>query len=212
MKDAFLDLSGYRQPLRALMYEKLIWMHLFGINLARERTFGAIRGQEFTYHQNGNIRAILGVIGFLVIIEGVAIDFFVATKSTRIAIVMGILHALMFLYTVALMRASSQRPVLVTSAGILIRTALLYCTWLPIASITSVAYIDHEVDRQAKPKALWCALGDQPNVCILLSKAEVAILPFGLSRLPSEVYLYLDKPLEFVKAVETLQSSLQTLT
>jgi len=186
------------------MYEKLIWKHLFGFGVHQQHPAAEAGIRKFGYHENGNIRTILGVIGFLVIIEGVAIDFFVATKSTKLAMVLGVFHLLMLLYTVALIRASRQRPVLLTPDGLLVRTSLIYSCWVPMDSVHTVHVLEKEVERINSPDVLWCALGDQPNVRVRLSKGVPAILPFGLGRSPSEIYLYLDKPLEFVEAIETL--------
>ena len=188
------------------MYEKLIWAHLFGIHDENACSSEAAGIGVFTYHKNGSIRTILGVIGFLVIVEGIAIDMFIATKSVRVAIGLSIVHAFMLLYAVALIRASSQRPVLVTPSGILIRISLLFCAWLPFASIQTVTLIEREVERKNTPNTLWCAIGDQPNICIQMSNTVDAVLPLGIIRRPTTLYLYVDTPSEFVVAVGNLVS------
>ena len=188
------------------MYEKLIWAHLFGIHAKDDFPPEAAGIGVFTNHKNGSIRTILGVIGFLVIVEGIAIDMFIATKSVRLAIGLSIVHAFMLLYAVALIRASSQRPVLVTPDGILVRISLLFCAWLPSASIEKVTLIEREVERKNTPNTLWCAIGDQPNICIQMSKAVDAVLPLGIIRRPTMLYFYVDTPSEFVVAVRNLLS------
>jgi hypothetical protein len=198
--DVVLDLQIVKQPLRALMYEKLVWTHLFGIGINRRCAAETAGIRVFTYHRNGNIRTILGVIGFLVIVEGIAIDFFVATKSTKAAIILGLLHLAMLLYSIALIKASSLRPLCVSDDGILVRTSLLYCCWIPRSTLKSVRILDKEVERINAPNVLWCALGDQPNVMIELTDAPVAVLPFGILRSANCLYLYLDSPAEFLDA------------
>ena len=69
MTDTVLDLINIRQPLRALMYEKLIWKHLLGIGVKSSFAGDAANIRAFSYHTSGNIQTILGVIGFLVIVE-----------------------------------------------------------------------------------------------------------------------------------------------
>jgi hypothetical protein len=207
VNDAFFKIRAYKQPLRALMYEKLIWAHLFGIHAKYDRAAGGAVASEFSYHKNGSIRTILGVIGFLVIVEGIAIDVFVATHSARLAIALGIVHAFMLLYTVALIRASSQRPVLVTPDGVLVRISLLFCAWLPFASIEKVILIEREVERKNTPNTLWCAVGDQPNVCIQMSNAVDAVLPLGIIRRPITLYFYIDTPSELIELIGKRQSS-----
>jgi hypothetical protein len=202
VNDAFFKIRSHKQPLRALMYEKLIWTHLFGIHAKDVFSTEPAGVGEFKYHENGSIRTILGVIGFLVIVEGIAIDMFVATKSVRLAIGLGIVHFFMLLYAVALIRASSQRPVQVTPDGILVRISLLFCAWLPFASIEKVTLIEREVERKNTPNTLWCAVGDQPNVCIQMSKCVDALLPLGILRRPTRLYIYVDTPTVFVVAVE----------
>ena len=205
MTDDVLSLRSIKQPLRALLYEKLVWKHLLGFGI--KQCNGAEEGEIRTvsYHENGNIRTMLGVIGFLVIVEGIAIDFFVATKSTKLAILLGAVHVMMLLYTVALMRAAKQRPTLVTPNGLLVRTSLLYCCWLPMESIQSLSGLEKEIERVNSPHVLWCALGDQPNVVIELSKAEEAVLPFGLVRRPNRLYVYVDQPTVLVNDVSRLR-------
>jgi len=198
--DKVLDLQFVKQPLRALMYEKLVWMHLFGIGFNQPCTAEAAGDRVFTYHRNGNIQTILGVIGFLVIVEGIAIDFFVATKSTKAAFILGLLHLAMLLYTIALIKASRQRPISVSQDGILVRISLLYCCWIPRSTLKSVRVLDKEVERINAPNVLWCALGDQPNVLIELTDAQAAVLPFGIIRRTNCLYLHLDSPAEFSDA------------
>ena len=207
MNDAVLDLQVVKQPLRALMYEKLIWIYLFGIGIDYRCAPETAGFRVFTYHKNGNIRTILGVIGFLVIVEGIAIDFFVATKSTKAAVILGLLHLAMLLYSFALIKASRQRPICVSDDGILVRTSLLYCCWIPRSTLKSVRVLDKEVERINAPNVLWCALGDQPNVMIELTDARAAVLPFGIIRRPSTLYVYIDTPAEFVELVGKRQST-----
>ena len=198
MNDAVLDLQVVKQPLRALMYEKLVWTNLLGIGIDYRCATETAGFRVFTYHKNGNIRTILGVIGFLVIVEGIAIDFFVATKSTKAAVILGLLHLAMLLYSFALIKACRQRPICVSDDGILVRTSLLYCCWIPRSTLKSVRVLDKEVERINAPNVLWCALGDQPNVMIELTDAQAAVLPFGIIRRPSTLYVYIDTPAEFV--------------
>ena len=209
MTDLVLDLQAVKQPLRALMYEKLVWKHLFGIGIDQPYTAEAAGDRVFTYHRNGNIQTILGVIGFLVIVEGIAIDFFVATKSTKAAIILALLHLAMLLYSIALIKASGQRPICVSDDGILVRTSLLYCCWIPRAALKSVRVLDTEVERLNAPDVIWCALGDQPNVMIELTDSQVAVLPFGIIRRPKRFYLYLDSPAEFLNEVGSLDAGFE---
>lgn len=51
------------------------------------------------------------------------------------------------------------------------------------------------------------AVGDQPNVCIQMSKGIDAVLPFGIIRRPSTLYVYIDTPAEFVELVGKRQST-----
>ena len=189
------------------MYEKLVWQYLFGIGIDYRCAPETAGFRVFTYHKNGNIRTILGVIGFLVIVEGIAIDFFVATKSTKAAVILGLLHLAMLLYSFALIKASRQRPICVSDDGILVRTSLLYCCWIPRSTLKSVRVLDKEVERINAPNVLWCALGDQPNVMIELTDARAAVLPFGIIRRPSTLYVYIDTPAEFVELVGKRQST-----
>ena len=207
MNDAVLDLQVVKQPLRALMYEKLVWQHLFGMGIDYRCAPETVGFRVFTYHKNGNIRTILGVIGFLVIVEGIAIDFFVATKSTKAAVILGLLHLAMLLYSFALIKASRQRPICVSDDGILVRTSLLYCCWIPRSTLKSVRVLDKEVERINAPNVLWCSLGDQPNVMIELTDAQAAVLPFGIIRRPRTLYVYIDMPAEFVELVGKRQST-----
>lgn len=207
MNDAVLDLQVVKQPLRALMYEKLVWTNLLGIGIDYRCATETAGFRVFTYHKNGNIRTILGVIGFLVIVEGIAIDFFVATKSTKTAVILGLLHLAMLLYSFALIKASRQRPICVSDDGILVRTSLLYCCWIPRSTLKSVRVLDKEVERINAPNVLWCSLGDQPNVMIELTDARAAVLPFGIIRRPSTLYVYIDTPAEFVELVGKRQST-----
>jgi len=207
VNDALFNIRTYKQPLRALMYEKLIWTYLLGIHAKDDFPSESAGIGVFTYHKNGSIRTILGVIGFLVIVEGIAIDMFVATHSARLAIALGVIHALMLLYAVALIRASSQRPVLVSPDGILVRISLLFCAWLPFASIEKVTLIEREVERKNTPNTLWCAVGDQPNVCLQMSNAVDALLPLGIIRRPITLYLYIDTPSELIELIGNRQSS-----
>ena len=207
MNDAILDLQVVKQPIRALMYEKLVWQHLFGIGIDFRCAPEATGFRVFTYHKNGNIRTILGVIGFLVIVEGIAIDFFVATKSTKAAVILGLLHLAMLLYSFTLIKASRQRPICVSDDGILVRTSLLYCCWIPRSTLKSVRVLDKEVERINAPPVLWCALGDQPNVMIELTDAQAAVLPFGIIRRPNTLYVYIDMPAEFVELIRKRQAT-----
>ena len=207
MNDAVLDLQVVKQPLRALMYEKLVWQHLFAISIDYRCAPETAGFRVFTYHKNGNIRTILGVIGFLVIVEGIAIDFFVATKSTKAAVILGLLHLAMLLYSFALIKASRQRPICVSDDGILVRTSLLYCCWIPRSTLKSVRVLDKEVERINAPTVLWCSLGDQPNVMIELTDAQAAVLPFGIIRRPNTLYVYIDMPAEFVELIRKRQAT-----
>ena len=207
MNDSVLDLQVVKQPLRALMYEKLVWQYLFGIGIDDRCASETAGFRVFTYHKNGNIRTILGVIGFLVIVEGIAIDFFVATKSTKAAVILGLLHLAMLLYSFALIKASRLRPICVSDDGILVRTSLLYCCWIPRSTLKSVRVLDKEVERINAPNVLWCAFGDQPNVMIELTDALAAVLPFGIIRRPSTLYVYIDTPPEFVELVRKRQAT-----
>lgn len=204
MTDRVLDLQFVKQPLRALVYEKLVWNHLFGICIDQPCTAEAAGDRVFTYHRNGNIQTILGVTGFLVIVEGIAIDFFVATKSSKVAFILGLLHLAMLLYTIALIKASRQRPISVSEDGILVRISLLYCCWIPTSTLKSVRVLDKEVERISAPHVLWCALGDQPNVMIELTNPQKAVLPFGIVRRANCLYLYLDSPAEFLNEAGSL--------
>ncbi|MFM7186209.1 MAG: hypothetical protein ACKO14_00175 [Armatimonadota bacterium] len=201
MTDPILDLLDVAQPLRALMYEKLVWKHLVGIGIDHRSSRATTGVRIFTYHKNGNIQTILGVIGFLVIVEGIAIDFFIATKSTKAAIILGLLHFAMLLYTVALIKASSHRPILVSDDGILVRISLLYSCWIPMSNLKSVRVLDKEMERVNASDVLWCALGDPPNVMIELTDPQETVLPFGIIRRPTRLYFYLDAPGEFVRDV-----------
>lgn len=183
------------------MYETLVWKHLFGIGIDQPYAGEAAGDCFFTYHRNGNIQTILGVIGFLVIVEGIVIDFFVATKSTKAALILGLLHLAMLLYTIALVKASRQRPISVSEDGILLRISLLYCCWIPRTTLKYMRVLDKEVERLNAPDVLWCALGDQPNVLIELNAPQVTVLPFGITRRPTRFYLYLDSPTAFVNGV-----------
>jgi hypothetical protein len=54
VNDAFFKIRSYKQPLRALMYEKLIWAHLFGIHAKDDFSTDAAGIGVYTYNENGN--------------------------------------------------------------------------------------------------------------------------------------------------------------
>ena len=54
MNDAVLDLQVVKQPLRALMYEKLIWTNLLGIHTKCDWAAGGAGIRVITKHRNGN--------------------------------------------------------------------------------------------------------------------------------------------------------------
>jgi hypothetical protein len=70
-----------------------------------------------------------------------------------------------------------------------------------------LALVEREVERKHTSNTLWCAVGDHPNVCIQMSNAVAAVLPFGIIRRPSTLYFYVDTPSEFVELVGKRWSS-----
>jgi len=55
VNDALFSVRAYKQPLRALMYEKLIWAHLFGIHAKDDFPTDAAGIGVFKYHENRSI-------------------------------------------------------------------------------------------------------------------------------------------------------------
>jgi hypothetical protein len=54
VNDALFSVRAYKQPLRALMYERLIWTHLFGIHAKDDFPTDAAGIGVYTNNENGN--------------------------------------------------------------------------------------------------------------------------------------------------------------
>jgi hypothetical protein len=119
VNDTLFNIRAYKQPLRALIYEKLRLTALLGIDAKYDWTFGNCRR-----HRDRT---------------------FVATHSARPALV------------------------------------------------------EREVEREDTTNTLWCSVGDEPNVWIQMSNAVDVLLPIGIIRSPSTLFVSLDTLSESVE-------------
>jgi hypothetical protein len=152
----------------------------------------------FSMHRERRWGMIVGVLGFLVVVETAGLHLALARLSPVVAWVATALSAYGLAWLAGDYQALRLVPLVLEADALRVEVGLRWRLRIPRADLVSATAID---SRPAKDRALLDAGVMTPNVLLTLAAPATARGPFGLSRAVTRVALTVDRRDAFLAAL-----------
>jgi len=163
------------------------------------------KGLEFTYHKkSGYIEFTIAII-IASGIETFLIHYFLSSWSYSAALIFTTISVYSIFFLIADASASVKRPLIIYGNVLYLRTGLRWRTIVPLNLITDVRQINGNYVRSKE--TLRASLLKQVNMEMTLNNYVDVKGMYGLSKRVNKIYLYLDKPTDFISSLTSHQDN-----
>ncbi|MBC5837118.1 hypothetical protein [Flavobacterium muglaense] len=157
---------------------------------------------QFTTNNNSGITALY--IGLMIasITEAFAIRSILISRNKTAAIVLLVLHLYILINLTGHLKAIHYRYHLVSAKTVVIRYGLFETLVIPIDTIASIKNFEGDYTKN-KDLVKFALLGklEPHNIAIELKEKRTVNLPFGISRQPTTILLYVDEIHDFINTI-----------
>jgi hypothetical protein len=203
-KDEYSIISYYLK--KAIKFKKLAKMIAFEVcsfyycfikwkgNKTNENSFSGFR-------ESGVSAVYIGLM-LVSVFEAIGVHLFLIARNKTAAIVFLILHAYLLINLIGHLKAIYFRSHLVLSQKIIIRYGLFKTLKIPIDSIVSVQKFEGDYEK-SNDLVKFALLGklEPHNILIELKENKKVALPFGITKKPKKILVYIDNANAFIKMV-----------
>ena len=165
-------------------------------------------GKRFTYHKQSFYPTVFAMVLALMIFEGIAIHIVLLFTLPRhlwwIYLIVLLLNLYAIVWFVGDYINISQRPHLLREKNLLLRLGIRFSGIIDYANIDSIQSTK-QIPLKGKKRdrdSLFLALKDKCNVYLALKESIDFYTFFGHSSGLKKIFLYVDKPQDFIKGVK----------
>jgi hypothetical protein len=164
----------------------------------RKRPYTRTGSTAFSYHTNSSWLITVLLLSKILLIEGACIHLLLMQWSHTAAWVLSLGNIYVIMLLIADYRAMRLNPILVSKQEIRMQYGIQMLSHIDVDNIESVSIIRFEKLTKHDLKTSITPLVIEPNVLIHLKNKTNVIRLFGKRQMVDQVYLFLDKPHEFV--------------
>lgn len=156
----------------------------------------------FSGYRESGVSAIYIGLMMASAFEAIALHAYLISRNKTIAIVILILHIYLLINLIGHLKAIYSRTHLILSQKIVIRYGLFDTLEIPIDSINSIQKFEGDYDK-SNELVKFALLGklEPHNLSIELKENINVNLPFGITKEPKRILLYVDHVADFLKTV-----------
>jgi len=166
-------------------------------------------GAVFTYHRESSRVVYAALFTKILLIEGFLVHLLVMQWSTLAAWILTVFDLWLLFYIWADCRLSLIRPIRLTSHTLHLRCGLQIQADIPLASIESIQYaMSFEIPKEEQ--ATSASLVGSANIRIQLREPLPITSMLFMPLTVSTIYLTMDQPKPFIRALEARQNHLFT--
>lgn len=158
-------------------------------------------GRAFSYHTRNSHAALIGVFGFLIVIETGGIHLLLSLWNPKVAWVFSALSLYALIFLLADFNASRRRPVLVTGSTLELRAGLRWRASIPLDAVSSANAVSEK--PEGGKKFLKANLFGSPNVLVTLETPVQVTGVYGITKDVRALGLHLDDPEAFLSALRS---------
>lgn len=164
----------------------------------------------FSGYRESGVSAIYIGLMLASVFEAVALHAYLISRNKTIAIIILILHVYLLINLIGHLKAIFFRSHLVLSQKIVIRYGLFDTLEVPFDSFNTIQKFegDYEKSNELVKFALLGKL-EPHNISIQLKENITVNLPFGITKEPKRILLYIDNVADFLKTVGSKMAEAQ---
>ncbi|WP_300670084.1 hypothetical protein [Soonwooa sp.] len=159
---------------------------------------------SFSGYKNGGVIAVYLAFILISIIEGIGFHFLLFSKNKILGIAFLILHIYILVNLIGQIKAIIYRKHLISDDYIYIRYGLFNTLKIAVTEIQECSNYEGDYDKRDKNLLKMALLGklEPHNVMLELNENIEAQLPFGITKRPKKLLLYVDDSPTFINAIQ----------
>jgi hypothetical protein len=163
------------------------------------------------YRESGVTALYIGLM-LASVFEAIGVHVFLISRSKTAALLLLVLHIYLIINLTGHLKAILFRNHLILYQKIVIRYGLFDTLEIPLESVTAIQKFegDYEKSNQLVKFALLGKL-EPHNISIDLKNNIKVHLPFGITKQPKRILLYIDNANDFIKTIKTNTEENETL-
>ncbi|MFZ0599305.1 MAG: hypothetical protein WAM46_20125 [Flavobacterium sp.] len=167
---------------------------------------------NFSGYQESGVTALYIGLMLASVFEAIGAHVFLISRSKTAALLLLVLHIYLIINLTGHLKAIFFRNHLILSQKIVIRYGLFDTLEIPLDSVTAIQKFegDYEKSNQLVKFALLGKL-EPHNISIDLKNNIKVHLPFGITKQPKRILLYIDNANDFIKTIKTNTEENETL-
>ena len=161
-----------------------------------------LKSNEFTYHQESGMPAIMGAFIFVILIEAIALHLLLTRWNPVVAWVLTGLSIYTAIQVLGFAKSIGRRPIVVDNQQVIIRYGILNEVDIPVSNIQTIECSTNPLEKDPMTKTL-SPFGDMEghNVMIRLNEELMLIGLYGFRKKFKTLALHVDNPQRFVSSV-----------
>ena len=161
-----------------------------------------ITKNNFTGYKESGVSAVYIGLMLVSVFEAVGLHFLLISRNKTVSLVLLVLHVYVLINLIGHLKAVFFRSHLVLSQKMIIRYGLFDTLELRFDSIASIQKFEGDYEKSSE-LVKFALLGklEPHNVSIELKENIKVALPFGISKEPKRILLYIDNVNDFLKTV-----------
>ena len=167
--------------------------------MGRKKRTAAKKGEEFTYHKKSGYGEFVIAIIFASGVEIFLLHYFLYSWNYTISVILVIVSIYSMFFLISDVAASIKRPLVIYDNNLYIRIGLRWRVMVPLCLIKDVNKVNFNYVKSKQ--TLRAALLKQVNVEVILNDYVIVKGMYGLSKKVNKIYLYLDKPADFISSL-----------
>lgn len=160
-------------------------------------------GYSFSGYKESGISAVYIGLMLVSVFEAVGLHFLLISRNKTISLLLLVLHVYILINLTGHLKAVFFRSHLVLSQKMIIRYGLFDTLEIPFGQIHSIQKFEGDYEKSSE-LVKFALLGklEPHNIAIELKNKTVVSLPFGITKKPSKILLYIDNANDFLKIVK----------
>ncbi|OXE96514.1 hypothetical protein BC749_10472 [Flavobacterium araucananum] len=157
---------------------------------------------NFSGYRNSGVSAVYIGLMLASVFEAIGLHVYLISRNATAAFVILVLHIYLLINLTGHLKAIFFRSHLILSQKIVIRYGLFETLQIPLDSITTIQKFEGDYEKSTN-LVKFALLGNlEPhNVSIQLKENITVALPFGISKKPKQILLYIDNLNDFLRTV-----------
>ncbi|MFH6995502.1 hypothetical protein [Flavobacterium sp. FlaQc-48] len=158
---------------------------------------------RFSGYRESGVSAVYMGLMLVSVVEAIGVHMLLVAWNSAVAILFLVLHVYLLINLTGHLKAVFFRAHLVLSQKIIIRYGLFDTLEIPLDSINMIQKFegDYEKSNELVKFALLGKL-EPHNISIELKESRTVTLPFGITKDPKRILLYIDNANDFIKTIK----------